>query len=254
MDVGVEEGVKVGRGVGVSVGGGVGVMVLVGIGVFVGTIAAAMGVLGGTGVSDATVVGVETLVGVGEFVGTTATAGAAGSGVGGQDGSHPRRQRTEGSGAGGGGGANACVVNCQYQSDIAPPAREIAVVPPIKTRDDAKISFNIVRLLCPVVIQGGGLRIPFAAISLMNCLSRSIIATPTKSISNEQTKKKAPLVCQTATVHITAAPPIFHICPGGLNMNLRIESTESCIIDSMVDIQPLLPLGYVCGCGCGGCG
>ena len=223
---------------------------------FVGTIAAAIGVLGGMGVIVATAVGVEALVGVGvgEVVGISASTGAAGSGVGGQEGSHPRRQRTEGSGVDG--DVDACATpDCQVQSIIAALAAEIVAVPPTKTRKDARSSFNIVRLLCREFIQAGGLRNPFAASILMNWLSRSIIATPTKSISNEQIKKKAPLDCQTATVHITATPPIFHGCPGGLNRKPRIESTASCIIDSMVDIQPLLPLGYVCGCGCvGDCG
>ena len=249
VDVNVGEGVNVGPGVGVPVGTAVWVGVLVGMGVFVGTIAAAIGVLGGMGVIVVTAVGVEALVGVGvgELVGISANAGAAGSGVGGQEGSHPRRQRTEGSDVGGGG-----MDACQYQSDMASPTREIVAVPPTKARNDARSSFKIVRLLCREFIQAGGLRNPFAASILMNWLSRSIIATPIKSISNEQIKKKGPLDCQTATVHITATPPIFHSCPGGLNKKPRIESTASCIIDSMVDIQPLLPLGYVCGCGCVG--
>ena len=237
VGVNVGEGVNVGRGVGVSVVMGVCVDVLVGIVVFVGTIAAAIGVLGGMGVNDAATVGVAMLVGVGELVGISAIAGAAGSGVGEQVASQPKLQRKEGPDVPGG------ATDCQYQSAIAPPAREIVAVPPMKARNDARSSFSMVRLLCREFIQAGGLRIPFAASILMNWLSRSIIATPTKSISNEQIKKKGPLDCQTATVHITATPPIFHSCPGGLNMKPRIESTVSCIIDSMVGIQPLLPAG-----------
>ena len=198
-----------------------------------------VGVFGGTGVNEAAIVGVETIVGVGvcvgALVGSNANAGAdlTGSGVGSQDGSQPRRQRTEGLGVGvgvgvgvGGGDTDASAsADCQYQSLIVSPAREIIVPPPTKTRNDPRSSLNIARLLCGVVIQGGGLRNPFAASILMSWLSRSIIATPTKSISNMDTKKKAPLDCQTATKHITATVPIFHNCPGGLNRNLRIEST-----------------------------
>ena len=156
---------------------------MVGIGVFVGTIAAGIGVFGETGVYVATTVGVEVPVGVGEFLGASAATGTAGSGVGGQADSQPKLQRKEGPDVPGG------TAVCQNQSDMASPAREIVIVPPTITNCDAKSSFNIVRLLCRVVIQGGGLRSPFAASSLMNWLSRSIIATPTKSISNEQTNK-----------------------------------------------------------------
>lgn len=126
---------------------------------------------------------------------------------------------------------------------------EIVIIPPITARDHARSSLNILRLLWLVVIQAGGLRIPVAASILMNCLSRSIIAAPTKNISSEVTKKKAPLDCQTATIQTTVAPPSFHIRPGGLIKKLRIESTMSCINESMVDIQPLLLLDCVCGCG-----
>lgn len=191
-----------------------------GIGVFVGMTAAAIGVFGGTGVSVATTVGVEAIAGVGVCVGVSsgarATAGAdlRGDGVGGQDGSHPRRQRKSRSGVGvgvGGGGAACATVACQYQLAMYSPTRAIVVAPPTRTRNDAKSSLNIVRLLSPEVIQGGGLRIPFAVSSLMNPLSRSIIATPTRNVSNEQTKRNIPLDCQIATVHTTAATPIFHI-------------------------------------------
>ena len=136
------------------------------MGVFVGTIAAAIGVLGGTGVSVATAVGVEALVGVevGEFVGISANAGAAGAGVGGQEGIHPRRQRTEGSGVDGGGGADDNgEKDCEYQPTTAPPTMEIVITPPIIAKNAPQISLNIALRLCGVFIQGGGLRNPCAA-------------------------------------------------------------------------------------------